>query len=1288
MTPSYQYDGFFFWIRPSRHDPISMIQYDYHNSKRSSPMSGKKNRQKQKAFYNKTKQNQNQQLPGQDVGDPNKNRRKGPTSRWNYRIPTFAIPPTLFIVFVGLIQFLSMKYHTIMNDVAVPLIHNPGDIISIIYVVTFVVVMPIMMFYFHRKFHAVWFNNNAMYLTEDIAEYSNDAYIRTIDHLFRELDLAPDAGLGFDGHASTLMGHVMMDNKGINKIEVPERDLSVDGFIKRDDSGNIIRKKLPMFNPELADKLFSMSGVPQEYRVLYDAREYEFNPKLSKKEGGGKDEEGNIKRAGAYGRKPYDTIADYINNEFYPLNTETERPAGVYFFDSRPVNTILIAITRAGKGQTYIEPAFDVWTREKHKWNIFTTDPKGELLAKFYYSATVRGFDIVQFNLMHPHLTNVYNPLVNAVQAFRQNNPVKGTSLIDSIVDTLFPENGEIWNPAAGNMFRRAVYLLFDYYIEQEKYIRHLAHKNNTPQEVVDAEISKLYGKVTLANVYSLIGELAAAVSKDLDFINVNPDLPPVNEKDLLTLIFDAMSMLPMNELRNKAITANNAIKQISGAQQTISGIYATLLTGLSVYDDDTAKALMSGDLDDSFDVGGLGFPRRIGVHFDEAYIKKFRIAQEKATWTVYHDRNFTNKMEGKDYEHEEKISPNNWTWGYFGGIFENDTAYIKLNIETNGTTIKEFFFEFSKGYKKFDGITYVIDPITKKKIISGGTLVELDPKTKEPFVSTFSSKQVDVTAQSYTLVTRPILTSNQVFYSEKPKFVFAITPPHLQVYQKHILIIIKQVLDEQYSLSYVTKATRKPILGTRLMLEEFGNIRSGENGIPNIDTATSIALGQDVQITFVLQSFQQLRAIYGEDVEKILRANSSNTIFLKSDDEDLINELVAMSGTRHEFRVKSKSVSRKMGDIITAAEPVVNYSGEHAETTTLTKNDLLFLAGPSPGNSVTFSSGEMPIVGKQSTIIPMAAGLHKHLPQPTTGQYSDSNMPSTNGSDSINVLDNLIDGEALVRARVEQAKIWHNDVKNRVQKIAEREDIVLNERDGSVSEFAMNTVYEIYDKQSGTSHKNLSEPLVYWKVAKNMMDDVLLISDKKEPQQDRLAAVSRLRENLVKCAMDETLDELTAIYKDTSPTTNVNVGYEQMAVSKFVAKMAKQYPKPVDLKLEHQDVYAQAKEIDGYTEYSAHDELLFDMINPNHTAALEAVVEDIIDGLTQPIDGVDIDDIDGDEQYRVTVKNVMILDYKKRDENNFSVTYNTDTHAITKAVTSNAQLIQHIQSHINDGDY
>ena len=473
--------------------------------------------------------------------------------------------------------------------------------------------------------------------------------------------------------------------------------------------------------------------------------------------------------------------------------------------------------------QTYIEPAFDLWLREQHKWNIFTTDPKGELLAKFYYSATVRGMDVVQFNLMNPNLTNVFNPLANAVQEFRRDNVNKGTALIDSIVDTLFPENGEIWNPAAGNMFRRAVYLLFDYYIEQEKYIRYIGYRDNVAQEIIDQEIDKLYSKVTLYNVYVLIGELAAKVSKDVKFINIDPSAPPVSEKDLLTLMFDAMAMLPPNPLRTLAITANNAIKQIAGAQQTIAGIYATLLTGLSAYADPTTIALMSGSLSEAFDVTGLGFPRRFGVQFDTSYVRKFRITGELGKWSVYKDKDFTEKYEGKEYIHEERVAASNWIWGHFEGIFENDETYLKLDIQSNGTIVKEFYFKFVKGYKTHDSISYIINPITKEKIISGGVLIELDPDTKEPKASEFTSQQINVATKSYQQVSRPIIVSNQVFYSERPKFIFAITPPHLQQYQKHILVIIKQIIDEIYANSYVTKPTRKPIVGTRLMLEEFG---------------------------------------------------------------------------------------------------------------------------------------------------------------------------------------------------------------------------------------------------------------------------------------------------------------------------------------------------------------------------------------------------------------------------------------------------------------------------------
>lgn len=69
----------------------------------------------------------------------------------------------------------------------------------------------------------------------------------------------------------------------------------------------------------------------------------------------------------------------------------------------------LLAITRAGKGQTVIEPTIDMWTRERRPNNIVVNDPKGELLQKFYVPGTYRGFQIVQFNLINAMNTDIYN---------------------------------------------------------------------------------------------------------------------------------------------------------------------------------------------------------------------------------------------------------------------------------------------------------------------------------------------------------------------------------------------------------------------------------------------------------------------------------------------------------------------------------------------------------------------------------------------------------------------------------------------------------------------------------------------------------------------------------------------------------------------------------------------------------------------------------------------------------------------------------------------------------------
>ena len=89
--------------------------------------------------------------------------------------------------------------------------------------------------------------------------------------------------------------------------------------------------------------------------------------------------------------KGFNTLADLVNGEWELPTYEPQRPAGVYYVDTAPANTMILAMTRAGKGQTYIEPMLDIWMRQKRPDNMIINDPKGELLVKNYVRATMRG---------------------------------------------------------------------------------------------------------------------------------------------------------------------------------------------------------------------------------------------------------------------------------------------------------------------------------------------------------------------------------------------------------------------------------------------------------------------------------------------------------------------------------------------------------------------------------------------------------------------------------------------------------------------------------------------------------------------------------------------------------------------------------------------------------------------------------------------------------------------------------------------------------------------------------
>ena len=467
---------------------------------------------------------------------------------------------------------------------------------------------------------------NVMSDNSDINSYRGDQHIMLPEEMMRHFTPYPDAGAHSWIQPSSMISHTAISNKGLNPVMLTQfykadvidpkthETIALKGEPKVDQNGYLIQKRVPMINEKFMDALFTASDVPKDksIRKYYDPTKIPFPNKGY--ESDAISEMGHWKKLGVH------TVADLINKDWKLPAYETQRPAGVYWMDVAPVNTMVLAITRAGKGQTYIEPLIDAWTREQRPNNIVINDPKGELLKEFYVPATYRGFQIVQFNLINSMNTDIYNPLIMASEAAREGNFKKAAQYVDSIGNVFFPKDGgddPVWPNAANNAFKRTAFGLIDYYLEEEHELRLEARQKHTDPKVLATQIDKLWGHVTLYNCYEMFvrlsskkitnpinqynamnksGELDKQIIKELADKGILDDDPEYDQKkqdlamkkqetakkqavlwngqptqDELTLFFNASERLPGNSMRDLVNNANHALTAMAGADQMLA---------------------------------------------------------------------------------------------------------------------------------------------------------------------------------------------------------------------------------------------------------------------------------------------------------------------------------------------------------------------------------------------------------------------------------------------------------------------------------------------------------------------------------------------------------------------------------------------------------------------------------------------------------------------------------------------------------------------------------------------
>ncbi|KQU35749.1 type IV secretory system conjugative DNA transfer family protein [Rhodococcus sp. Leaf233] len=911
---------------------------------------------------------------------------------------------------------------------------------------------------------------NLMYETSDINQYDDDQHIAVPEEVIRQYGIFPDVGAHSFSAPSSLLGHAMLSSRGAKKVRLLQRyesdvidengeTLHYKGEVIRDENGHALFDQVPILDEAFAHKLFDASDLPADksLRKFFNPQNIPYNPG-----GVNRDKQGS-----------QDTIAKRIDEDWVFPEYEPQRPAGVYFVDEAPVNTMVLAMTRAGKGQTYIEPMLDMWQRERRPNNMVINDPKGELLVKNYVRASVRGFQVVQFNLINALKTDIYNPLGMAAEAAREGNSTACALYVENIAEVFFPvDNADdpVWPNAANNAFKRTAYGMIDFYLEEERQMRKQAAAEGWDLKVLETKLDESWGKVTLYNCYQLFVQLSAKKLKDpitrlnaevtagafgdlendLDaqaaFNEANErakELMPMwngeQEVDMLTLFFNATDKLPVNSMRTLVGNSDKALRAMGGAEKMLASVYGIAITAMSFFVDPTISTLTSGTLSQNIDLGGMSFPRRFGVRFDQNYVRRYNLIGMQAKWDSFTDANFEEPL-GKDYEHEDTVSREGWARAFFEGIYPNDIAYLRLRLlnTESGTLVKTFYFRFTKSYQTdLKGRIYIKDPVLETKIVKNGLLAEMVPGSDSKMVvgsTTFEQEVLNIDQLTLDQINsgdndlikkvrgrRNAVLSTQVHYSEKPKAVFLVTPPHLMKYAKLILILLKQLVDLNFDKSYMTKSTQKPLYKTRYMLDELGNLQSEGHGIAGFETMLSIGLGQEQQFTLILQTLQQLRDVYGESVDKIVQGNAANLVFLKSTDDSMLDTLQKMSGTRHQVYRDSKSVTKNAEKVAFKTAGTVTYNMTAKEIPVISYNDLAFLP---PRNSIVFSAGAPPIWNRNETILPMSFALFGNTIAQPGKDYSLQTIPTLSSARDFDVRLNQPNFFQMVEKRMAQAAV------------------------------------------------------------------------------------------------------------------------------------------------------------------------------------------------------------------------------------------------------------------------
>lgn len=153
------------------------------------------------------------------------------------------------------------------------------------------------------------------------------------------------------------------------------------------------------------------------------------------------------------------------------------RDGDKFFIDDSPTNNLIIGTTRSGKGELFVFPSIDLYSRAKEKASLVVNDPKAELYSASKEILEQRGYRVELLNLIVPTNSMSYNPLQLIINAYDKGEYSTAQSLCKTLTHMLYYKpnvKDPFWQNSAMSLVNALILAVIEKCFENKKIIDEL----------------------------------------------------------------------------------------------------------------------------------------------------------------------------------------------------------------------------------------------------------------------------------------------------------------------------------------------------------------------------------------------------------------------------------------------------------------------------------------------------------------------------------------------------------------------------------------------------------------------------------------------------------------------------------------------------------------------------------------------------------------------------------------------------------------------------------------------